>query len=208
MRFIKLFPVVVVILIVAASVGCVGPCRQLFGGVTPTPVITPTATVVPTPTLPAVNNTIERQYNYVDKLNAGINEYNAGIAYLGTAQGYYNRSQQTNNSSLLKDASQAILTGKIHMDNARQQFIGMEQFALTPDEINLSNRYNATAYYYGVSFQYMSDMYKEDLNQSTRTPPNWVLQRFYAEQAKYFNSLAHESFAQAKEIESRIPFLR
>ena len=89
MKFFKPIILAMAVLAIIATMGCVNLCKQTTTGVTSTPTVTPTPTptTVVTPTLPAVNDTIERQYNYVDKINAGINEYNTGIQNMNSRPG-------------------------------------------------------------------------------------------------------------------------
>jgi hypothetical protein len=186
------------VIAIIATAGCVNLCKETTFGVTVTPTVTPTPapTTVVTPTLPAVNDTIERQYNYVDKINAGIDEYNTGIANLNAAQAAYNSSQYAN-------ASQNIKTAISHMENAKTQFNAMEQYASTNAEYNLSGKWYETANYYSICLNYMDQGYQESQNQSTHVPPNYIKERFYFEEAQYYNDLAKQSFSQAKDLEKQ-----
>ncbi len=183
---------------IVATMGCVNLCKETTTGVTSTPTITPTPapTTVATPTLPAVNDTIERQYNYVDKINVGINEYNAGIQNMNSAQAAYNDSQYIN-------ASQTIKIAIDHMDNAKAQFNAMQQYASTDTEYNLSGKWYETANYYSICFNYLDQGYQELQNQSTHVPPNYIKERFYFGEAQYYNDLAKQSFNQAKDLEKQ-----
>ncbi len=196
MKFFKPITIAVILVAIAATMGCVNLCRQSVTGVSPTPTVTTTPTVVPTATLPAVNESIERQYNLVDKFNAGVNEYNAGIVNMNKAKNDINNSQWVS-------ASDNILIAKNNMENAKSQFKTMEQFASTSDELNLSAKWYETANYYSITFSYMSQGCLEMQNQTANPIPNYVKERFYFEQAKYYNDLAIQSFAQAQAMEQK-----
>lgn len=198
MRFFKSIILATVVIAIIATAGCVNLCKQTTTGVTITPTATATAvpTTVVTPTLPAVNDTIEKQYNYVDKINAGINEYNTGIQNMKLAQAAYNDSQYTN-------ASQTIRAAIVNMDNAKAQFTAMQQYASTDTEYNLSGKWYETANYYSICFNYLDQGYQELLNQSTHVPPNYIKERFFFEEAQYYNDLANQSFGQAKDLEKQ-----
>ncbi|HEY3422423.1 MAG TPA: hypothetical protein VGK13_04630 [Methanocellaceae archaeon] len=198
MRFFKLIILAMVVFAIIATAGCVNLCKQTTTGVTSTPTITPTPvpTTVATPTLPAVNDTIEKQYNYVDKINAGINEYNAGIQNMKLAQAAYNGSDYNN-------ASQTIHIAINNMNNAKAQFNAMQQYASTDSEYNLSGKWYETANYYSICFNYLDQGYQEFQNQSTHVPPNYIKERFFFEEAQYYNGLANQSFSQAKELEKQ-----
>ena len=163
MKFFKPIILAMVVFAIVATMGCVNLCKETTTGVTSTPTITPTPapTTVVTPTLPAVNDTIERQYNYVDRINAGINEYNTGIQNMNSAQAAYNNSQYTN-------ASQTIRIAINNMDNAKAQFNAMQQYASTDTEYNLSGKWYETANYYSICYNYLDQGYQELQNQSTR----------------------------------------
>jgi hypothetical protein len=198
LRFFKLIILAMVVLSIVTTMGCVNLCKQTTTGVTSTPTVTatPAPSTVVTPTLPAVNDTIERQYNYVDKINAGINEYNAGIQNMKLAQAAYNSSQYTN-------ASQTIEIAINNMNNAKAQFNAMQQYASTDAEYNLSGKWYETANYYSICFNYLDQGYQELLNQSTQVPPNYIKERFYFDEARYYNDLANQSFGQAKDLEQQ-----
>ncbi len=183
---------------IVATMGCVNLCKETTTGVTSTPTITPTPapTTVGTPTLPTVNETIERQYNYVDRINAGINEYNTGIQNMNSAQAAYNDSQYTNASQIIRNAIN-------NMDNAKAQFNAMQQYASTDTEYNLSGKWYETANYYSICYNYLDQGYQELQNQSTRNPPNYIKERFYFGEAQYYNDLAKQSFNQAKDLEKQ-----
>jgi hypothetical protein len=200
MKFFKPVTIAVIILAIAATMGCVNFCRESITGVSPVPTVTPVSTVVPTPTptptLPAVNESIEKQYNLVDKFNAGVNEYNAGIVNMNKAQANINGSQWIS-------ASDNLLVAKNNMENAKNQFKAMEQFASTTDELNLSAKWYETANYYSITFSYMSQGCIESQNQTMNQTPNYVKERFYFEQASYYNKLAKQSFAEAQDLERK-----
>ncbi len=183
---------------IITTVGCVNLCKETTTGVTSTPTVTPTPapTIIVTPTLPAVNATIERQYNYVDRINAGINDYNTGIQNMKIAQAAYNNSQYTN-------ASQTIEIAINNMNDAKAQFNAMQQYASTDTEYNLSGKWYETANFYSICFNYMDQGFQELKNQSARESPNYIKERFYFEEAQYYNDLANLSFNQAKDLEKQ-----
>jgi len=200
LKFFKPIVLAMVVFAIVATMGCVNLCKEITTGATATPTATPTPTpkptIIATPTLPAVNDTIERQYNYVDRIDAGINEYNAGIQNMNSAQAAYNDSQYVN-------ASQTIRLAINNMENAKTQFNAMEQFASTDTEYNLSGKWYETANYYSICFNYLDQGYLELQNQSTRVTPNYIKERFYFGEAQYYNGLAKQSFNQAKDLEKQ-----
>jgi len=192
MKFITKILFMAVLILVVLNAGCVGFWRDSYKDLTSTPV--PSATAQPSATSTPVNQTIERQYLYVDKLDAALDNYNNGIAAL-------NESKKASDVSDWANASLNIQAASTYMELASNDFIGMRAYAATPDEMNLSDKWNDTAYYYMQTFYYANLSYQESAYQATRSTPNYIKQTYYVQQAEYYNALAAQSREEAIAIE-------
>jgi|GEM_PF-5894157 len=191
MKFTKLLFMAVLILVVL-NAGCVGFWRDSYKDLTSTP--GPSATVQPSVTSMPVNQTIERQYLYVDKLDSALDNYNNGIAAL-------NESKRASQASDWTNASLDIQAAQTFMEQARNDFIGMRAYAATSNEMNLSNKWNDTTYFYMQAFYYANLSYQESAYQAGRSTPNYIKQNYYVQQANFYSQLAQESREEAIAIE-------
>lgn len=194
MKFARLILVALVLLIVVNS-GCVGFIRDIYKNVVSP---SPGATVSPTTGPVLINQTIERQYNYADRLNAGLHNYNNAIITR-------NMSQKDYDSANWDNATANIGRATTFMEQARTAFQSMKAFAATPDEIALSEKWNETAYYNIQAFGYINQSYEEGHYQSLRSfaEQNPIKYNYFVSQANYYISLAKESKAEAEALENR-----
>lgn len=194
MKFARLLLVALLVIIVLSS-GCVGFVRDTYRNVvSPTPSATVPATSTPIP----INQSIERQYNYADRLNAGLMNYNNAIV---TA----NESRIAYESANWETATTEITQAKAYMEQARTAFNSMKAFASTADETALSEKWNETAYYETQAFEYMNLSYQEARYQASRTfaEQNPIKYNYYVGQANYYISLAKQSRSEAEALEMR-----
>lgn len=191
MKLTKLLFVALLVLIVF-SAGCVGFCRDSYHNFISTPV--PPVTLQPTVTVTPLNQTIDRQYMYADKLNTALEYYNNGITSMNESKKAADRLDWTN-------ATIDIQSAKANMEQARSEFAGMKQYAATPNEINLSAKWNETAYYYLLAFDYINQSYQENAYQDTRSSPNYIKLNYYIGQANYYIGLARNSMQEAIDLE-------
>ncbi len=194
MRFARLLLVALLVLIVLSS-GCVGLVRDTYKNiVSPSPSATVQATTTPIP----INQSIERQYNYADRLNAGLMNYNNGIIAA-------NDSRVAYESAKWDTATTEITQAKAYMEQARTAFNSMKAFAATPDEMSLAEKWNETAYYETQAFENMNLSYQEAKYQASRTfaEQNPIKYNYYVGQANYYISLAKQSRSLAEAIELR-----
>ncbi len=178
------------------DIGCVGFIRDAYKGLTASP--TPSPVVMPTVTLTPINETVERQYMYAEMLMAGIGHYNEGIRA-------FNTSRQAADRSDWENATKGIVKAKTCMEEARADFLGMKPYAMTPEEIMLSVRWNDTAYYQVQAFDYVNFSYQEGAFQASRSfaEQNPVRYNYYVSQANYYISLALQSKSEAESLEGR-----
>lgn len=159
---------------------------------TPTPAPAPDATPTPSPT-PAPASTIspvDKKYQYVERLQAGISEFNSALALMQTGKDYVNASDYANASRQMREAGE-------QMDAAVAYFMDMRQFASTPQELNLSQKWADTARYSAMSYRNASLAYDAYAYEIARpTLPNWVKYEDYVAQANRYNQLAAESRSQ------------
>lgn len=193
MRSARLLLVALLVLVVL-NAGCVGFIRDTYKNFTSTPV--PTPSIIPTVTSTPINQTIERQYLFADKLNTGLEYYNNGIRT-------WNSSRKAAESSDWVNATQDIVAAKTYMEQARASFLGMKPYAATPDEVNLCEKWNQTAYYQSQAFDFVNFSYWEGAYQATRSAPNYIIYNYYVGQANYNIELAKASKAEAEELERR-----
>lgn len=191
-----------IIAAVLAGAGCTSP----QGTATPSPTPAPTATPAPTPTPTATpvpgNQTLERQYQYVERFNSGVDHYNSGIALMKDA----------NNTAVAGDhvnASRIMLQAKDRMDAATEEFKAMKQYAGTPTETSFSEKWAEVAGYESMSAQNASEAFAEYANEKNRPQgsQNLVKYNYYVQQANHYGSLATESRRQADALQSTITFL-
>ncbi|WP_424356641.1 hypothetical protein [Methanocella sp. MCL-LM] len=209
-KALKITTVALFLVIMVALSGCTVLKEQFQKPVstaTPAPVPSKTPTVVPTVTAvpgPATNSTVEQQYKYTEKLQAGIDKYNAGILYMGDAQ------RQAHNQSDWTNASNTMLKAKDRMDAARADFQAMGNFSINHDEVLLSEKWVQTANYTAASMEYASLAYTEMATQiATKGSGNInpVKYNNYVKEANYYNDLAMQSRNEAEAIESRLTFV-
>jgi len=113
---------------IVLSSGCVGLVRDTYKNiVSPAPSATAPATTTAIP----INQSIERQYNYADRLNAGLMNYNNAIVMANDSQAAY---ESANWETATADITQA----KAYMGQARTAFQSMKAFAATGDETALA----------------------------------------------------------------------
>ncbi len=194
MKYARLLLVALLVFIVLSS-GCVGLVRDTYKNiVSPTPSATTPATTTAIP----INQSIERQYNYADRLNAGLINYNNAIV---TA----NESRIAYESANWDTATAEITQAKAYMEQARTAFLSMKAFAATGDETALAEKWNETAYYETQAFEYMNLSYQEARYQASRTfaEQNPIKYNYYVGQANYYISLAKQSRHDAEAIEMR-----
>lgn len=209
-KALKITTAALFLVIIVALSGCT-VLKEQFQKPVPTattaPVPSKTPTVVPTVTAvpgPATNSTVEQQYKYTEKLQAGIDKYNAGILYMGDAQ------KLAHNQSDWINASSTMLKGKERMEAAKADFQTMGNFSINHDEVLLSEKWVQTANYSAASMEYASLAYSEMASQlATKGPGNInpVKYNSYVKEANYYNSLAMQSRNEAEAIESRLTFV-
>ncbi len=153
---------------------------------------------MPMVTSTPINETVERQYMYAEMLMAGIGHYNEGIRA-------FNSSRLAADSSDWQNATRDIGKAKTCMEEARLDFLGMKPYAMTPEEIMLSVKWNDTAFYQVQAFDYVNFSYQEGAYQASRSfaEQNPVKYNYYVSQANYFISLALQSKAEAEDLEGR-----
>ncbi|OPY30238.1 MAG: hypothetical protein A4E28_00353 [Methanocella sp. PtaU1.Bin125] len=184
---------------VLAVAGCASPTATPVPSPTATPAATPTATPVPTATPAPGNQTVERQYQYVERYNSGINNYNLGITYKMEANSTANAGNYTN-------ASLIMLQAKDRMDAALADFLSMKQYAGSSTEISFSEKMAEVARYQSLSLQNASDAFIEYANETGRPNPNLVRYNSYIQQANHYNSLAVNSLREADALQSTLPY--
>lgn len=194
----KLSGLLLLALVILATVnaGCVGFIRDTYKNYTSTPV--PSPTIMPTVTSTPINETIERQYMFTEKLMEGLEHYNEGIRT-------WNASRKAADSADWANATQYIGIAKAYMEQARGSFLGMKPYAATPDEASLAEKWNETAYYQSQAFDYVNLSYQEGAYQASRSfaEQNPIKYNYYVSQANYYISLAKQSRAEAEELERR-----
>jgi hypothetical protein len=189
----RLTTVVLCVLAVLSLSGCTD-LKDRFSVPTSTPVPVPTVAISPSPTPgPEVNPAIEKQYQYTEKINMGIDEYNRAIELMWQGYSLWNASQYAN-------ASQTMLMAKQQMEVAGSDFQAMKQYASSTDEANLSDKWVDTTKNAAKSYQYDSDAFLEYGNQSLRTTMNLVKFNYFVNQANYYHGLSVESRAQVDSI--------
>ena len=194
LKFTRLLLVALLILIVANS-GCVGFIRDTYKNiVSPTPSVTVPAAATPIP----INQSIERQYDYADRLNAGLISYNNAIIT-------WNQSRKDYESANFTSATANIGQATVLMQQAQNAFLSMKAFAATPDETAVADKWNETAYYDIQAFGYVNQSYQEGQYQASRTfaEQNPIKYNYYVGQANYYISLAKDSKAQAVDLMNR-----
>lgn len=167
-----------------------------------TPTVVPTVSAVPGQ---VPNSTVEQQYKYTEKLQSGIDKYNAGILYMDEAQILaHNRSDWSN-------ASSTMLKAKDRMDSAKADFQAMGNYSINHDEVLLSEKWTQTANYSAASMQYASLAYSEMASQLAAKGPggsvNPVKYNSYVQQANSYNTLAMQSRNEAEAIEKNLTFV-
>ncbi|HTY90847.1 MAG TPA: hypothetical protein VMC84_06685 [Methanocella sp.] len=194
LKYARLLTVALLLLIVV-NAGCVGFIRDAYKEIGPQ---TPESPVSPTPEPVQINQTIERQYNYADRLNAGLNNYNNAIIV-------WNQSRKDYDSAYWDNATANIGLAAESMEQARTAFLSMKSFASTDDERALSEKWNETAYYDILAFGYINQSYQEGRYQASRSfaEQNPVRYNYFVSQANYYISLAKESKAEAEALENR-----
>jgi hypothetical protein len=194
----KLSGLLLLALVILATVnaGCVGFIRDTYRNYISTPV--PSPSIMPTVTSTPINQTIERQYMFAEKLMAGLEHYNEGIRT-------WNASRKDADSANWVNATQGIEMAKAYMEEARLDFLSMKPYAATPDEANLAEKWNETAYYQSQAFDYVNLSYQEGAYQSARSfaEQNPIKYNYYVSQANYYISLAKQSKAEAEDLERR-----
>ena len=183
------------IILVVMNAGCVGFIRNSYFDLTATPTPAPTALPLPTPSLTPVNQTVQMEYLYTENLDTGLNSYNNGITAM-------NDSKRASDNKDWVNASGDIWFAKSYMDQAQQSFLSMSQYASTPDELEMAQEWNATAFYYSLAFSYVNQSYVESAYQDNRSQPNYVMQNYYVDQANNYISLAVSSRQQAIGLEN------
>ncbi|WP_174591101.1 hypothetical protein [Methanocella conradii] len=177
------------------SAGCVGLIRDTYKSLVSTP--TPTSSLPITLTPIPINQAIERQYMFAEKLNSGLEHYNSGIMAM-------NRSRELADQHDWSNASIEIGMAKAYMEQARASFLDMKRYAFTADEANLSEKWNQTAYYEAKAFEFVNLSYQEDAYQSSRgDEANYIRYNYYVSQANYYLGLAKACKAEAEELERR-----
>jgi hypothetical protein len=184
------------LMLAVLNAGCVGFIRDTYQNYTSSP--SPTPSITPKATLTPINETVERQYMFTEMLTAGIEHYNDGIGAANASKMAADRMDWVN-------ATRDIELAKAHMKEACQDFVGMKPYAMTPDEIMLSLKWNETAYYEARAYEYVNLSYQEGAYQASRSfaEQNPVKYNYYVGQANYYLSLAGQSRAEAEELERR-----
>jgi hypothetical protein len=186
------------------AVSAVTVAMLVAGCTTPTPTPAPTATPSPSPSpSPAPTmSPVDREYQFVERLSVGINDYNTGVGFVTTAKNLFNQSDYTNASQYMKMAGD-------RMDVAKGDFTAMRTYASTLQEVNLSNKWMETAELYSKSYHNASEAYSEYGYQMSRPAENrnYVKYDYYVQQANYYNAVADESRKQADAILKAITFV-
>jgi hypothetical protein len=153
---------------------------------------------MPTATSTPINQTIERQYMFAEKLTSGLGHYNDGIKA-------WNASRKAADSANWENATQEIDLAKADMGQARLDFLDMRPYAATPDEIMLAEKWNETAYYQSQALDYVNLSYQEGAYQASRifSEQNPIKYNYYVSQANYYISLSGQSRAEAEDLERR-----
>ncbi len=185
---------VALLVLIVYSAGCVGFCRDSYHSILSTPI--PSVTLQPTVTATPINQTIDQQYMYADTLNSGLTYYNDGIEAM-------NESKLASDRSDWNNATIYIISAKTYMGQAMIEFSGMKQYAATPNEISLSDKWNETAYNYQQAFDYVNQSYQEDSYQSSRSSPNYIKLNYYVGQANYYVGLANNNMQEAINLEGQ-----
>jgi hypothetical protein len=184
------------IMAVLAIAGCTSP----QGTATPSPAPAPTATPSPAVTPVPGNQTVEREYQYMERFYSGIDHYNSGITLM----------REANNTSVTGDytnASKQMLVAKDRMDAASQDFLAMKQYAGSSTEISLSEKWAEVSGYESMSFQNASDAFAEYASEHSRPNPNLIRYNNYIAQANHYSSLASESRKQADALQNTLTFM-
>ncbi len=182
------------IMAVLVIAGCTSPPSTATPSPTPAPTAPPSATPSPG------NQTIEREYQFVERFNSGIEHYNAGIGLM----------KQANSTAAAGDhanASQTMLLARDRMDSATDDFRAMKQYAGSATEISFSDKWVEIAGDQSMSFQNASDAYAEYAVEKGRPNPNLVKYNGYVAQANYYSALAVETRKQADALQSMITFM-
>jgi hypothetical protein len=191
--------VVLFVLAVLSLSGCTD-IKDRFSVPTSTPVPVPTVATSPSPTPgPDVNPSVEKQYQYTEKMNMGIEEYNRAIELMWQGYNLWNASQYSN-------ASRTMLLAKQQMEVAGIDFLSMKQYASSTEESNLSDHWVDTTKNAAKSYQYDSDAFLEYGNQSLRPTMNLVKFNYYVNQANYYHGLSVESRAQVDALMKNVTF--
>jgi len=136
----------------------------------------------------------------MERFYSGIDHYNSGITLMRDA----------NNTSATGDymnASKQMLVAKDRMDAASQDFRTMKQYAGSPTEISLSEKWAEVAGYESMSLQNASDAFAEYAYEYSRPNPNLVKGNYDFEQANHYSSLALEIRKQADALQSTMTFM-
>lgn len=184
-----------ILILAILNAGCIGFIRDSYRNYTSTPA--PSATLPGTPTTTPINQTIERQYLFAERLNSGLVSYNNGIIT-------GNASKKAADAQDWQNATLEIGMAKAYMEQASAAFIGMRPYAVTPDEINLSIKWNETVSHQIQAFEYMNLSYQETAYQSARgAEANYIKQTYYAGQANMYIGLARASREEAIALERK-----
>ncbi len=189
------FLLLALILLAVTNAGCVGFIRDTYRNYA-SPV--PSPTLIPTPTSTPINQTVERQYMFAEKLMAGLEDYNSAIRM-------WNASRMDANSMNWANATQEIGLAKTYMEQARSDFLGVKPYAATPDENLVWEKWNETAYYQIQAFGFVDLSYQEAAYQASRSfaEQNPIKYNYYVSQANEYISLAKQSRAEAEAAERR-----
>jgi hypothetical protein len=193
----SMLTVFVMAILVMAMAMIVSGCTTT---VTPAPTATPSPSATPTPAPTATMSPMDKKYQYIEQLQAGINNYNKGVGYVDTAKTLINASDYLNGSEYYKMAGDQMVV-------AKNDFQSMLPYASTQQEINLSQKWVETADYYSMSYLNASAAYNEYANEYNRSTPNLYRYNIYVQQAQYYNDLAAESRQQAEAIEREMSFI-
>jgi len=195
LKFARLLLLALLIL-AAMNAGCIGFIRDTYKTYMATPV--PSPTLMPTATSTPINRTIEWQYMYTEKFRSGIGHFNDAIRA-------FNASRMAADRSSWANATQEIGLAKIYMEQARVDFLDMKPYGGTPEEIMMSEKWNETAYFEILAFDFANFSYQEGAYQATRSfaEQNPVRYNYYVDQANVYLSIARQSKAEAEELEGR-----
>ncbi len=186
------FLFVALLILIVFSAGCVGFIRDSYHEIISTPV--PSVTLQPTVTAIPLNQIIDRQYMYADTLDSALEYYNSGIASMNSSKQAADRSDWSN-------ATTSIQSATVFMGQARSEFLDMKQYAATPTEVSLSDKWNETAYNYLQAFDYMNQSYQENSYQSSRSSPNYIKANYYVGKANSYILLARNNMQEAIGLE-------